>query len=84
MDKHSHTIELYGQTFTVRGKREAHLRDAVAALEERLRSLAVATRSADPLRLALMAAVSAEAERLETGSLFAPLVEKAPTVLEWE
>jgi len=44
---------------------EAHLRTVVAALERRVHAIQEATRCLDPVRVALMAALEAETERLD-------------------
>jgi len=63
----TYEITLYGQTFTVTdGKGEGHARAVAAALERRLADIRVTLGAEEPpLRIALMAALYAEAELLD-------------------
>ena len=61
----TYDITIDGHTFTVTdGKGEGHARAAAAALEKRLEEIRVGTGVVNPLRVALMAALCAEAELL--------------------
>ena len=63
MNMESCEVELYGQMFHITDSLgEAHLRETVAALHRRVQQLQEATGVISPFRVALMAALSAEAE----------------------
>ena len=65
MNTDSCEIELYGQIFHITDSLgEAHLREAVAALHRRVQQLQEDSHALSPFRVALMAALSAEAELL--------------------
>jgi len=62
----TYDITLCGHTFTVTdAKGEAHARAAAAALERRMAEIRESTGVVQPLRIALMAALCAEAELLD-------------------
>jgi cell division protein ZapA (FtsZ GTPase activity inhibitor) len=78
MKTDSYEIELYGQRFHITDRLgEAHLREAIAALHCRVQQLQETTGAISPFRVALMAALSAEAELVAAtgqGSSAAPPV----------
>jgi len=62
----TYEITLCGYTFTVTdNKGEAHARAAAAAIERRMEDIRVSTGIGSPLRIALMAALCAEAELMD-------------------